>query len=426
MSRALNFALGIWYENGGLYNVKLEAFFMACKIIIIHLLFSLPFVLVFKNTSTSIEEDISFELKIPGLYIYLSVVHYLIGLVIMKRYYTIVSLLKPYKSTFIGHSLDVDDTGNITAREISQKIGSTHEAFTNDALQTENLVTALEESGMITVKYIGSLIFTLPFEIAFKDIITHFFFDENKILKLSRVDENVILFKKLSRRLGFLILPFIMNLVIYTFFNHLLTYSNNNGLLNSYNYSRTGRWKIRLYNEFDVDLRERLDRTFSHLENVISNHRTNTSKTILYKIASFLSGTISMILLWFTFYGYEKFYSVDVYTLIAIFAGFSALVYPRRNILDAEALPSLCGILKKQWEIAELDKLVENKAFILVKEIFSILLLPVLFFYWLPDHAYFICNFINTHVVDNYVMHSTQKNAAITEKSQRSFLVESL
>lgn len=419
MDRNLNYAIGLWYENGGLQNIKLEGFFMICKILMIHIIFSLPFVLNFYGLSTNLESDVYWQVKIPGFYIYLSIVHYLIGFVILKRTWQIINILSPYRQTFINHGLDIDNV-LISAKEASEKIGISYEIFANDALQIENLINACEESGHFKEKRIGSLLWTLPFEIVIKDIFKSFWFDDNRIFKLSRMSDSISLFKKLCVRLGILILPFLLNLTIYAFFNHLLTHSSNNSLLNSYNYSRQGRWNIRLYNEFDVDCRKRMDKTYTSLETVIGNYRNTSRKTIIYKILSFISGTISFIFLFFTFYGYTKLISVDLYTIIAIFTGFSALIYPRKNTENSFDSEILYINLKKKYEISELNNLAENKFVTLFKEITSIVLLPVLFLYWLPEHAFFICNFVNTSVSDNYVLHSVSKNKGVSEKSSRS------
>jgi hypothetical protein len=412
------YAIGLWYDNNGLYNIQLDYIFAISKIIIIYMMMSLPFILHFKGESDVLDNDIVFRMDYLGLYIYLSITHFIVGFFMTVKYHEDVKKLKLQKDYFTEKGLDIDDTRNSTLQNISDSTSVPIDDLHKEYLKINNILVACDDQKIFDNKFCGHLLYTLPFELLIKSLLESFFKDKN----LSKIGDNSHMLKSLCKRAGIIVLPFIPTLLIYTFFNHIL--SNNTDVFSKYSYTRVSKWKTRLYNEFDKDLKYKYDSTISLSENLIVVYNMRKWKNTLYRITSFVFAAFAFLCTYCTFYGYEKIFNIDIYTLIGIFTAISAFTYPKNTILRGDELSEVNKILNTQLTTYELSLMISNKAYILLVETFSILLLPILLWFWLPDISYELCSFYGTYMEDGYTVFSLRKNKAMSTKSTKSFTIE--
>lgn len=409
-------AIGLWYENGGLYNIQLDYIYTIFKIVVIYILMSIPFTVHFRGQSDNLDLDMEFYVVYLPLYIYLSITHFIVGFVFTTKYYENIKTVKAQKHYYIENGLDIDDTRGATLNSILTTINMDSDKFLAEYLKTANIMVACHEQHVFDNRYCKNLLWTMPFELIISSLLENFY----KKRTLSQISNNVDALRQLCRRAGFVILPFIPSLLIYGFCNHIL--SNNSEVFSRYSYSRLGRWQIRLFNVFDNDLKMQCDTTIKMAEDVVSTYNYRKWKNTMYRICSFICATFGFLCLYCTLYGYEKFLNIDIYTLIGIFTAISAFTYPKSIILHGNELTTINNTLKTQYTAYDLSLVVSNKAFILLQELFSILLLPILFWFWIPDNAFLICNFYSCYVTaEGYTVYSLRNNCNMSSKSSKSF-----
>jgi len=379
---------------------------------------SIPFIVHFRGESDILDNDIVYRMDNIGLYIYLTITHFIVGFFLTVKYHENVKILKLHNDYFIQKGLDIDDCRNMTLDGICRSIGIPKDDICKEYLQIDNIIVACEEQKIFDNKYCGNLLYTLPFEALIKSLLSSFYKGKN----LSRISENTDLLRTLCRRAGFCILPFIPSLYIYAFTNHIL--SNNSDVFSKSSYSRVARWKGRLFNEFERDLKYKYDMTIGAAENIISVYNMRKWKNTLYRLCTFIFAAFAFLLTYCTFYGYEKIWGVDIYTVIGICTAISAFSYPKNVLLEGDELSKVNRILNSNYTIYELSVAVNNKAYILLIETFSILLLPLLLWFWIPDISFLICNFYGSYMENGYTVYSLPKNRQMSTKSLKSFPIE--
>jgi hypothetical protein len=221
------------------------------------------------------------------------------------------------------------------------------------------------------------------------------YFEKENLFKT--VDQNNIDFKAYCKKRALITLLFIPTIFVFTVCNHVLTFINNGNFLSVYDYNRYAIWRFRLYNEFMVGVKKRLDKTRPFVKSVINNLYIENWTSSFSKGISFLSSVISVFMISFSFIGYERFFGIDLIPLIALFVLLSTCLFTR-IIHEDSHMPTLRVLLKKDLTKYELADYVESKWKILLKECLSILTVPIVLFYILPDKSFLICNFYSCSV----------------------------
>jgi hypothetical protein len=195
--------------------------------------------------------------------------------------------------------------------------------------------------------------------------------------------------------------------------------------LNNYDYNRLAIWKFRYYNEFLVTAIKRLDKTKPTAEALLTNMYLENWKSSFSRGLSFLFSVFSVVLIIFSFAGFERFFSVDIIPLIAGSIFLSTILFTKKSYQEAN-ISTLRALIKKDLTKYELTHYFESKILILIKEVLSILYLPLMLYFGLSDRSYFITNFINTYVKDNICTWAAWSNQNASAKTKTSFYATSM
>jgi hypothetical protein len=195
--------------------------------------------------------------------------------------------------------------------------------------------------------------------------------------------------------------------------------------LHNYDYNRVALWKFRYYNEFLVSTRKRLDKTKASAEAVLSNMYLENWKSSFSRGLSFLFSVVSVILIIFSFAGFERLFNVDIIPIIASSIFLSTIFFTKKGYQDCN-LSTIRTLLKKDITKYELSLFFESKIFILIKEVLSLLYLPIMLYFVLPDRSYFIANFINSYTRDKICTFAAWSNQNTTPKTKSSFFATSM
>jgi hypothetical protein len=298
------------------------------------------------------------------------------------------------------------------------KCNTTKEEFLLRANRFDNVLLGLEDKQYISTLFFKNFMGTFPLELLFRFLIQQYFYEGSNRFK--NIDENSRDFKTFCRRMAVVILPFIPTLFVFTVANHLLTWVNNGNFLSSYDFNRYAIWKFRYYNEFLITTRKRLDKTKPFVESVMSNLYLENWTSTFSRGLSFLFSTLSVFFITFSFIGYERFFGVDIIPIIAGFVMLSTMLFTRRSYQESNMV-TLRTLLKKDLTKFEITDFVESKWKILVKECLSVLYMPFLLYFIIPDRSYYISNFIGCHVGSGVCTFASWNNKEATCKTKSSF-----
>lgn len=415
-------AIGTWFEHNGLRACKIDAVFTVFKICIIYMLMSVPFLFKFNGNTHDVEKDIEYDPSYSIVYGYLTFTYLAMSALMLSPHFDRIKAIVKCEKLFEYNGLDIQDTHGQSIDDILDRLGMNKEHFLRHNLNIENYIIAFDEKRFLETKipFFKSLIETLPMEIAFKYLVKYHYLDSGA-RDYRKETDNSDSFKALSKRVGLACLPFLPVIFIFTMANHSLTYSNNGEMLSLNSYTRTGRWKFRYYNEFESRLKKRLQKTHNAAEAVLSHHFNNSWKAALYRLVSFIAGSVASMGLYLTFRGYARIFNVDLIPAIGILAMVSAVTFPRTKT-HVNGLAYLKTMLKADLTIQELETMFSSKLTILIKELFSILLLPVLFFWYFQDRSYMIANFFSNWAdPDGYCKISFFENKTMSAKTRASY-----
>lgn len=409
--------LGTWFDRNGLRACKIDTCFTIFKLAMVYGLMSVPFMFRLKKVSYDLDIDMIYSPSLGWLYGYLSLTYLIMSCAITHNYFQKMWNIMKAKTVFENNRLDIEDTNNALLDDILDKCGIDKDKFHKIALQRDNFIIGLDDTDCLRTKlpFFKNLLTTLPFEIVVKETIASYYL---KPLDFSQTGGNSDNFKIYSKRIGLISIPFLPVIFIFTLANHVLTYSNNGHSLSIYSYNRYGRWKLRLYNEFESRLKTRLQRTHSAAEAVVSNSFCNSWRSSGYKFLSFICGSLTTIGIYMAFRGYERFYGMDIIPITGVLATISAVTYPRIKT-HSHGIEYLKRNLKDDMTVSELKSFFSSKITILIYELISILLIPILLYFLLPMNSYFISNFFTNYARDSEYCVIAMIKSKKSERSSR-------
>ena len=89
-------------------------------------------------------------------------------------------------------------------------------------------------------------------------------------------------------------------------------------------------------------------------------------------------------------------WGADIIPLVAIFTAVSAALFPQKRSVEGR-MSLLKSTLKHDITRKEMSQYFESKVSILLKEVLSIVALPIIFFWIVPDKSYYISHFMSQH-----------------------------
>ena len=428
--------LSTWYEMGGLAKGKINFVFTIFKLCSIFGITSIPFWFAFDRLNYEIS-DITFGLRYDWLWLYYLASFGMISTQIIKVLYHNLNMIE---SSDIFEFHNINTTEGATIEKMASHLNLSKEEFLMKANKLDNILLACEEKQYLNTSFFTNMLGTYPLEVATKYLIDSYFFgaytldnrteilpynlEENRN-QYKNLDQNNRDFKQYCRKTAIVLIPFIPTLIVLLGCNHILTYFNNMMFLHNYDYNRVALWRFRYYNEFLVSTRKRLDKTKASAEAVLSNMYLENWKSSFSRGLSFLFSVISVILIIFSFAGFERLFNIDIIPIIASSIFLSTTLFTKRGYRDYN-LSTIRTLLKKDITKYELTLYFESKIFILIKEVLSLLYLPIMLYFVLPDRSYFIANFINSYTRDKICTFAAWTNQNCTPKTKSSFFATSM
>lgn len=399
--------LSIWFENGGIRRMKIDVFITTFKLISIFFVTSIPFWIRFDKTHFDIS-DVTFSSQYWGVWLYYFITYGIMSWFIIKSLCKKVNLILKNDDLFHDLDINIDSTEGMTVEKLAETTKKSYETFMLEATRFDNVIIGLEDSRYIHSWVFNSLLGTLPFELTLKEILYEYFF-KTGLYTFKNRDDNAKDFALLSKRSAFAIIPFLPTLVIFSLVNHIVTYINNGDYLTTYDYNRYGLWKFRYYNEFMFMTKKRLDKTKGIAEAVAINLYLESWKSTFSKGISFVFSVFTLFLLIFSFNGFERIWGMEIIPIMAILTGISSKIFPRARNQDGN-IKDLQLKLSKDVTRKTLDMYFQSKLTILFKEVISILCLPIILYFIIPDRAFFITDFIITNFKDGICIFSKSVN----------------
>lgn len=415
-----NESIALWYEEGGLKKMKIDAIFTVFKLVSIFGISSIPFWCKFNRDHYDVS-DLTISLDGGFYWTYYLLTYGIMSYCIAKPLFQKIDNVLENEEYFRRVSLNIDSVEAVSVEDIIEQIEVDKEEFLTDGLKTANFLIALEDKDHLSLKwpFIKSLLGTRPFEIAMRELLKYYYFT-NVRWTYKNGNENADSFTALSKKVGWMIIPFIPALIMFSSINHIITYVNNRSFLSLYDYNRYALWKFRHYNEFMIQTKKRLDGTREAAQSIATDLFLENWKSSIAKGLSFLFSLFSLFLLIFSLKGYERMWGADIIPVIAIFTAISAALFPQKRLIEGR-MSLLKNTLKSDLTRKEVSEYFESKISILLKEVLSILVLPLLFFWVIPDRSYCIAHFISQHNETGKCTLARWNNKNMTSKTLKSY-----
>jgi hypothetical protein len=415
-----NKSIALWYEGGGLSKMKIEAVFTVFKLISIFGVSSVPFWLQFHKDHYDIS-DVTFQLDWGWAWGYYLITYSVMSYFIARPLFKKVDDIIQNEEYFRRVALNIDSTETVSLNDVINSIEVEKDEFLVEAISDDNFLISLEDKGYLVINapIFKNLLSSRPFEIALKTILKFYYIDSNQ-WTFANAHQNSEKFKALSKKMGWVIIPFIPALIIFSTINHVLTYINNREYLSINTFNRYGIWKFRYYNEFLTHTKKRIERTNKAANSIIADLFLENWKSSFSKGLSFLFSLFTLFLIIFSFNGYERLWGADIIALIALFAGLSTILFPCKKEVEGR-MSILQSILKSDMTRSEVSNYFESKLAILGKEILAILFLPIIFFWVIPDKAYCIAIFMSSYNKDGICTFAKWENKDQTNKTKKSY-----
>ena len=418
--KTANESIAIWFEEGGLKKMKIEALFTVFKLVSIFGISSIPFWFQFHKDHYDVS-DVTVSLDGGWYWGYYMITYSIMSYFIARPLFQKIDDVLENEEFFRRVALNIDSTEAVSLEDVIRIIEVDKEEFLVEGLKSDNFLLTMEDKKYIKMKILGfeSLLSTRPFEIALRQMLKYYYYANDR-WTYRNSDENSIGFSELSKKVGWIIIPFIPALVVFSTINHIITYINNRDFLSMYDYNRYGVWTFRYYNEFYVQTKKRLAATREASQSIVTDIFLENWKSSISKGLSFLFSLFSLFLIIFSFNGYERMWGVDIIPMIALFTALSAALFPRKRIVDGR-MSLLKAVLHPDIARNEISQYFESKIFILLKEIISILLLPIIFFIVIPDKSYCIAHTMSAHNNEGICTFAKWEHKDETDKTHRSY-----
>lgn len=418
--KTTNESIALWFEEGGLKKMKIEAIFTVFKLVSIFGISSIPFWVQFHRDHYDVS-DVTTSLDGGWYWGYYLLTYSIMSYCIAKPLFQKIDDVLENEEYFRRVSLNIDSVEATSVQDVVKQIEIEKEEFLTDGLKQDNFLIALDDKEYISMNLpiFKSLLSTRPFEIAVRQLLRYYYFDNNS-WTYKNSNENAESFAELSRKVGWIIIPFIPALIMFSAINHVITYVNNRSFLSIYDYNRYALWKFRYYNEFMTQTKKRLAGTREAAQSIVTDLFLENWKSSISKGLSFLFSLFSLFLLIFSLKGYERMWGADIIPLIAIFTGISAALFPQKRSVEGR-MSLLKSTLKHDITRKEVSNYFESKISILFKEVVSIMLLPFVLFWVIPDKSYYIAHFMSQHNKLGKCDFADWENKDTTPKTLKSY-----
>lgn len=418
--KTTNESIALWFEEGGLKKMKIEAIFTVFKLVSIFGISSIPFWVQFHKDHYDVS-DVTTSLDGGWYWGYYLLTYSIMSYCIAKPLFQKIDDVLENEEYFRRVSLNIDSVEATSVKDILTQIEVEKEEFLTDGLKEANFIIALDDKGFINMKLpiFKSMLSTRPFEIALRQMLKYYYFSNNS-WTYKNSNENADSFTELSKKVGWIVIPFIPALIMFSAVNHIITYVNNRSFLSMYDYNRYALWKFRYYNEFMTQTKKRLAGTREAAQSIATDIFLENWKSSIAKGLSFLFSLFSLFLLIFSLKGYERMWGADIIPLVAIFTAISAALFPQKRSVEGR-MSLLKSTLKPDITRKEMSEYFESKVSILLKEVLSILALPIIFFWVIPDKSYYIAHFMSQHNKDGKCDFADWPNKDRTTKTKRSY-----
>lgn len=249
--------------------------------------------------------------------------------------------------------------------------------------------------------------------------VKEYFLDKDKKLNLS---------KSLAQRFQFMgivnliLLPFLLVFTVaYSFFRYSEEIYHQPGSIMKRTYSLLAQWKFRQFNELPHDFEKRMNRSYESAMTYLSQF-PNSRFSIISKLIVFISGSIITVLTILTLIDQEFFNSFEitqgcsVLFYIGIFT--SILAFTKGQIsedykeYDPQALMENVAqethYYPKKWreeaysdEVkSEFESYFDKKIYLILRDIYGLVLTPFILMITLPNCSYKIINFFEEFTVN--------------------------
>lgn len=418
--KTTNESVALWFEEGGLKKMKIESLFTVFKLVSIFGISSIPFWFKFHKDHYDIS-DVTVSLDGGWYWGYYLLTYSIMSYCFIKPLFQKVNDVLDNEQYFRQVSLNIDSVEATSVEDVIKQIEVEKEDFLTEGLKLSNFLIALEDKEYLNIRtpLFKSLLSTRPFEVTLKQMLIYYYFNNNRWTHKT-ANDNAESFTELSKRVGWIVIPFIPALIIFSTVNHIITYINNRDFLSLYDYNRFALWKFRYYNEFLTQTKKRLSGTKEAAQSIVTDLFLENWKSSIAKGLSFLFSLFSLFLLIFSLKGYERLWGADVIPLIALFTAISASLFPRKRSVEGR-MSLLKATLLPDITRRDVSIYFESKISILLKEVLSILALPIVFFWVLPDKSYYFAHFMSQYNRDGKCVLANWDNKDKTKKTMRSY-----
>lgn len=305
----------------------------------------------------------------------------------------------------------------------------------NRLMRKENYMIAMFNRNVIN-KALRVPLFRMQFltktlEWNLKLCILDYLFNEQGQLKSKALSQHhrLSLITKLKKRfriaglLGIFISPFmVFYFIMYYFLKLFYDFKTNPGLLNARSYSPYAKWKMREYNELPHLFEQRINLSIEHADNYLTNFPKELTNIVL-KFVAFISGSIVTILAILTIIDHENFLNFEITegrTTLFYMSTLGALFTVCKNsisdtntkyLFDSETslkkMAEYTHYLPASWENRYHTVEVKNqfcnlynlKLYLIFKELCSLVFLPYILYFSLPNSCDKIIDFFRDYSV---------------------------
>lgn len=220
--------------------------------------------------------------------------------------------------------------------------------------------------------------------------------------------------------INLLCMPFVFSaLLVYFIYRYVSEYHKNPKAMGLYSFTPLAKWKLRDFNEMPHVYTARLNKAHPKIIEYLGQF-VNEGYTIIVKFVSFILGSTLLILVGVSFFYPDIIISLFITEKPVIFyVGVLGILFAavQNNSVDEplvyepdkkfdELIDSLHGTVPTSWanmstkdRYMEIRKLFKYKWMVWIMEILSVIYVPFLLLFWLPNKAENIVNFFRENSV---------------------------
>jgi autophagy-related protein 9 len=319
--------------------------------------------------------------------------------------------------------------------DLKSKVKLNAHDIANRLMRKENYMIAIFNKNILNkalkVPFLNFQFLTKTMEWNLKLCIFDYLFNDEGQLKVKVLSQHhrLSLITNLRKRfriaglLSIFLTPFlVLYFILYYFLKLFYDFKTNPGLLNARSYSPIAKWKMREYNELPHLFDQRINSSIEHADDFLNQFPKELSN-ILLKFVSFITGSIVTVLVILTIINHENFLNFELTegkTVLFYISTLGALFTICKNsILDSNSkylfnpeislkkVAQYTHYLPASWDNRYHTPEVKNqfcdlynlKLYLIFKELCSLLLLPYVLYFSLPQSADKIVDFFRDFTI---------------------------